>query len=70
MLEVTLHLTRSSRLWTLLPLGLETIALRKERHFNRLCEDTQRRDFRPLEENQIFNHEVIFDLKLKVYYRK
>jgi hypothetical protein len=60
MLEVALHLTRSSRLWTILPLG----------HFNRLYEDTQRRDFRPLEENQIFNREVIFDLKLKLYYRK
>jgi hypothetical protein len=54
MLQMTLHLTRSSRLWTLLLLGLELFLLRSENksHFNRFCGDTQRRDFRPLEDKK------------------
>jgi hypothetical protein len=51
MLQITLHLTRSSRLWPLLLLGLEVLLLRSEKklHFNRLYGDTQSRDYRPLE---------------------
>jgi hypothetical protein len=46
MLQMTLHLTRSSRLWTLLHLGLEVFLLRSEKksNFNRFYKDTQRRD--------------------------
>jgi hypothetical protein len=52
MLEMTLHLTQSRRLWdTSTPSTLSTSTpLRKKKHFNCLCGDTQRRDFRPLED--------------------
>jgi hypothetical protein len=55
MLQMTLHLTRSSRLWTLLLLGLEVLLLRSEKklYFNRFYRDTRRRDFRPLEDKII-----------------
>jgi hypothetical protein len=52
---MTLRLTRSGRLWTLLFLGLEVLLLRSEKsHFSRFSEDTQRRDFRPLEDKVVF----------------
>jgi hypothetical protein len=54
MLQMTLHLTRSSRLWTLLLLGVFLLRSQKKCHFNRFYEDTQRRDFRPLEDNAFF----------------
>jgi hypothetical protein len=52
MLETTLHLTRSSRLWTLQLLGFEVfqVRLQKKSQFNRFYRDTQRRDFRLLED--------------------
>jgi hypothetical protein len=49
---MTLHLTRSSRLWTLLLLGLEVFLLRSQKNAtNRFYGETQRRDFRPFEDN-------------------
>jgi hypothetical protein len=50
MLQTTLHLTRSSHLWdTSTPSTLSTSTpLRKKKHFNCLCGDTQKRDFRRL----------------------
>jgi hypothetical protein len=52
MLHVTLHLTRSSRLWTfqLLRFEIFQVRLQKNSHFNRFYRDTQRRAFRPLED--------------------
>jgi hypothetical protein len=52
MVQMTLHLIRSSRLWTFQLLGLEVlhIRLQKKSHFNDFYRDTQRRDFRPLED--------------------
>jgi hypothetical protein len=56
MLQLTLHLTRSSRLWALVFLGIEVFLLRSEKksHFNRFYGDTQRCDFRPLEDKYVF----------------
>jgi hypothetical protein len=49
MLQMTLYLTRLSRLWTLLLLGLEVFLLRSDKNAtNRFYGNTQRRDFRPL----------------------
>jgi hypothetical protein len=60
MLQMTLHLTRSSRLWTLLLLlGFEvpiSTPLTKKCHFNRFYGDTQRRQFRPLEDKIFFSN--------------
>jgi hypothetical protein len=46
---MTVHLNLSSRLWTLQLLGFE-VRLQKKSHFNRFYKDTQRHDFRPLED--------------------
>jgi hypothetical protein len=66
MLQITLHLTRSSRLWTLLLLGLELCI--STRHFNRFYGDTHRRDF------IIYVYHTIFDkislAEVKEYYKK
>jgi hypothetical protein len=48
MVQMNLQLTRSSRLWD------TSTPLRKKRHFNRLYGDTQKRDFRPLEDKKNF----------------
>jgi hypothetical protein len=54
---MTLYLTPPSRLWTLLLLGLEVLLLpsEKKRNFNRLYGETQRRDFRPLEDKKYYS---------------
>jgi hypothetical protein len=66
MLQITLHLTRSSRLWTLLLLGLELCI--STRHFNRFYGDTHRRDF------IIYVYHTIFYkislAEVKEYYKK
>jgi hypothetical protein len=49
MLQMTLHLTRSSRLWTLLLLGLG-VFLKNATLTVSMEIGTQRRDFRPLED--------------------
>jgi hypothetical protein len=56
MLQITLHLSRSSRLWTLLLLGLKVFVLRSEKksHSNRFYGDTQRRDVRPFKDNHYY----------------
>jgi hypothetical protein len=56
MLQMTLHLTRSSRLRTLLLLGLEVLLLRSEKKtiLTVSVEDTQRCDFRPFEDKFVF----------------
>jgi hypothetical protein len=55
MLQMTLHLTRSSRLWTFQFLGFEVFQIRlQKKHFNRFYRDTQRRDYRSLEDNKYF----------------
>jgi hypothetical protein len=64
MLQMT-YLSRSRRLRTLLLLGLEVLLLRseKKRYFSRLYGDTQRSDFRPLEDKNFKLHQecnVIF----------
>jgi hypothetical protein len=66
MLQMTLHLTRSSSLWTRLLLGFEVLLLRlqKKSHVNHFYRDTQRRDFRPLEDKMInFFRKLKFILK-------
>jgi hypothetical protein len=50
MLQMTLHLTRLSRLWTT-PRTLELLLLRSEK---KATVEIQRRDFRPLEDKHIF----------------
>jgi hypothetical protein len=50
---MTLHLIRSSRLWTLLFLGLEVLLLRSEKNAGLTISmeiHTQKRDFRLLED--------------------
>jgi hypothetical protein len=52
MLQMTSQLTLLSLLWTFQHLGFEvhiSSPLTKKSHFNRLCRDTQKRYFRPLE---------------------
>jgi hypothetical protein len=49
MLQMTLHLTRSSRLWTFLLLGFEVFRVRLQKKvISTVSLDTERRDFRPL----------------------
>jgi hypothetical protein len=52
MLQMTLHLTRSSRLWTFQLLGFEVfqVRLQKEATSTVSIDVSQRRDFRPLED--------------------
>jgi hypothetical protein len=52
MLQISLHLTPSNRLRTFQLLGFEAfqVRLQKRSHYNRFYRDTQRRDFRPLED--------------------
>jgi hypothetical protein len=55
MLQMTLHLPLSSRLWTFQLLGFEVKKNSgKKSHFNRLYRDTQRRNFRLLEKKLNF----------------
>jgi hypothetical protein len=54
MVQMTLHLTRSSRPWTFPLLGFEVFQIwLQKRHFNGFYRDTHRRDFRPFEDNSI-----------------
>jgi hypothetical protein len=56
MLQMTLHLTPSSRLWTFQPLGFEVFqVLLQKSHFNRFFGDIQSRDFRPVEDKVHFS---------------
>jgi hypothetical protein len=57
MLQITLHLTPSNRLRTFQLLGFEAfqVRLQKRSHYNRFYKDTQRRDFRPLEDKLFSN---------------
>jgi hypothetical protein len=48
MLQITLHFTRSSRLWTFQLLGFEVFQVRLEKES--YYKDTQKSDFRPLED--------------------
>jgi hypothetical protein len=50
MLQITLHLTRSSRLWTFQLLGFEVFLVRLEKES--YYKDTQKSDFRPLEDKK------------------
>jgi hypothetical protein len=51
MLHMTLHLTRSSRLWTFQFLGFEEFQVRLQKKLlEPFYRDTQRRDFRSLED--------------------
>jgi hypothetical protein len=52
MLQITLHLTRSSRLWTFQLLGFEVFLVRLEKES--YYKDTQKSDFRPLEDKKTF----------------
>jgi hypothetical protein len=57
MLQMTLYLTRSSHLWTFLLLEPEVFLFRlqkKKKHFNCFYRDTERGDFRPLEDKLLF----------------
>jgi hypothetical protein len=58
MLQMTLHLTRSSRLWTFQLLGFEVsqTSYKKKKHFNGSYRDTQRRDFRPFEDKRFISN--------------
>jgi hypothetical protein len=57
MLQMTLDLTGSSRLWTFQLLGFEVFQarLQKKATSNRFYRDTQRRDFRPLKDKSLCN---------------
>jgi hypothetical protein len=60
----TLHSTRSSRLWIFQLLGFEVlqVGLQKKNHFNFNCfyRDTQKGDFRSLEDNIGPSNKYIF----------
>jgi hypothetical protein len=62
---MALHLTRSSRLWTLLLLGFGVLQLRPEKNAT-LTVSMERRDFRPLEDknNEAFLFYIIINKKL------
>jgi hypothetical protein len=64
MLQMPLHLTRSSRLWTFQLLGFEMFQgrLQKSNHFYR---DTQRGDFRPLEDEKYLCKYKYKDIRTK-----
>jgi hypothetical protein len=52
-----IQMTQSSRLCTFQLLGFEVFQVRlqkRSRHFNRFYRDTQRCDFRPLEDKHVF----------------
>jgi hypothetical protein len=63
MLQITLHLTRSSRLFQLLGFEVFLVRLEKESYYK----DTQKSDFRPLEDKKknIFKTESMKRLYLK-----
>jgi hypothetical protein len=53
MLQMTLHLTQSSRLWTFNSLDLKCFKSSYKKKTSTVSIDTQRRDFRPFEDNSI-----------------
>jgi hypothetical protein len=56
-LQMTLHLTRSSRLWTFQLLGFEVFQVRlQKKNTNGSYRDTQRRDFRPFEDKRFISN--------------
>jgi hypothetical protein len=55
MLQMTLHLTRSSRLWKFQLPGFEVFQVRLQKsHFNHFYRVTQKRDFRQLEDKFVY----------------
>jgi hypothetical protein len=69
MVQMTLHLTRSSRPWTFPLLGFEVFQIRlQKRHFNGFYRDTHRRDFRPFEDKHIFHTFSVLQKSLRTHH--